>query len=255
MSKRVFGMGGHVFSVSGYGSIMSGHVFRMCEMALVCQGMFLAWFCVLWVFLGTEACSHGTEVCSWRVLGMSPAQPWLSDPEDAPFLDPALRKRAVKVKHVKRREKKSDKKVGPDWEALGGYWELLVGTGGHWEGYWKSLVGTGRYWEALGVTGSHWEAYWELLEGFWWALGITGRATGVSWWEAGGAGAYWEGSWCDLGPTGNYWEVLSLTGRTTGIYWETLRLTGIYWEALGLAGRAPGMSAGWLPVLPGCCWC
>ncbi|NXJ58735.1 CXXC1 protein, partial [Spizaetus tyrannus] len=38
--------------------------------------------------------------------------PWLSDPEDAPFLDPVLRKRAVKVKHVKRREKKSDKKVG-----------------------------------------------------------------------------------------------------------------------------------------------
>uniref|UniRef100_A0A8B9FV13 CXXC-type zinc finger protein 1 n=1 Tax=Amazona collaria TaxID=241587 RepID=A0A8B9FV13_9PSIT len=36
--------------------------------------------------------------------------PWLSDPEDAPFLDPVLRKRAVKVKHVKRREKKSDKK-------------------------------------------------------------------------------------------------------------------------------------------------
>ncbi|XP_056665110.1 CXXC-type zinc finger protein 1 isoform X5 [Monodelphis domestica] len=36
--------------------------------------------------------------------------PWLSDPEDAPFLDPALRKRAVKVKHVKRREKKSEKK-------------------------------------------------------------------------------------------------------------------------------------------------
>lgn len=36
--------------------------------------------------------------------------PWLSDPEDAPFLDPALRKRAVKVKHVKRRDKKADKK-------------------------------------------------------------------------------------------------------------------------------------------------
>uniref|UniRef100_A0A8U7NW87 CXXC-type zinc finger protein 1 n=1 Tax=Corvus moneduloides TaxID=1196302 RepID=A0A8U7NW87_CORMO len=36
--------------------------------------------------------------------------PWLSDAEDAPFLDPVLRKRAVKVKHVKRREKKSDKK-------------------------------------------------------------------------------------------------------------------------------------------------
>ncbi|XP_057245036.1 CXXC-type zinc finger protein 1-like, partial [Malurus melanocephalus] len=38
------------------------------------------------------------------------AKPWLSDAEDAPFLDPVLRKRAVKVKHVKRREKKSDKK-------------------------------------------------------------------------------------------------------------------------------------------------
>lgn len=38
--------------------------------------------------------------------------PWLSvsDPEDAPFLDTVLRKRAVKVKHVKRRDKKSDKK-------------------------------------------------------------------------------------------------------------------------------------------------
>ncbi|XP_059728337.1 CXXC-type zinc finger protein 1 isoform X4 [Haemorhous mexicanus] len=39
-----------------------------------------------------------------------PTSPWLSDAEDAPFLDPVLRKRAVKVKHVKRREKKSDKK-------------------------------------------------------------------------------------------------------------------------------------------------
>lgn len=37
-------------------------------------------------------------------------QPWMSDAEE-PFLDPALRKRAVKVKHVKRREKKSEKKV------------------------------------------------------------------------------------------------------------------------------------------------
>ncbi|XP_061470370.1 CXXC-type zinc finger protein 1 isoform X2 [Rhineura floridana] len=36
--------------------------------------------------------------------------PWLSDTDDAPFLDPVLRKRAVKVKHVKRREKKSEKK-------------------------------------------------------------------------------------------------------------------------------------------------
>ncbi|XP_033028764.1 CXXC-type zinc finger protein 1 isoform X6 [Lacerta agilis] len=38
------------------------------------------------------------------------ARPWLSDTDDAPFLDPVLRKRAVKVKHVKRREKKSEKK-------------------------------------------------------------------------------------------------------------------------------------------------
>ncbi|KAK2513307.1 hypothetical protein Q9966_016175 [Columba livia] len=47
-------------------------------------------------------------------LGNGPCEehgmPWLSDPEDAPFLDPVLRKRAVKVKHVKRRDKKSDKK-------------------------------------------------------------------------------------------------------------------------------------------------
>lgn len=38
-------------------------------------------------------------------------QPWMSDAEESPFLDPAMRKRAVKVKHVKRREKKSEKKV------------------------------------------------------------------------------------------------------------------------------------------------
>ncbi|NP_001085408.1 CXXC finger protein 1 S homeolog [Xenopus laevis] len=36
--------------------------------------------------------------------------PWLSDTEDTPFLDSVMRKRAVKVKHVKRREKKADKK-------------------------------------------------------------------------------------------------------------------------------------------------
>lgn len=60
------------------------------------------------------------------VFGVFPVQPWLSDPEDAPFLDPVLRKRAVKVKHVKRREKKSDKKVWGlgAWVPPGGsYWE------------------------------------------------------------------------------------------------------------------------------------
>ncbi|KAE8581943.1 hypothetical protein XENTR_v10019882 [Xenopus tropicalis] len=36
--------------------------------------------------------------------------PWLSDTDDTPFLDSVMRKRAVKVKHVKRREKKADKK-------------------------------------------------------------------------------------------------------------------------------------------------
>ncbi|XP_053551421.1 CXXC-type zinc finger protein 1 [Bombina bombina] len=39
--------------------------------------------------------------------------PWLSDTDDTPFLDSVLRKRAVKVKHVKRREKKSEKKFNP----------------------------------------------------------------------------------------------------------------------------------------------
>lgn len=43
---------------------------------------------------------------------MSLAQPWLSDPEDVPFLDPVLHKRTVKVKHVKWQEE-LDKKVRP----------------------------------------------------------------------------------------------------------------------------------------------
>ena len=38
-------------------------------------------------------------------------QPWLSDEDDEPPFSPVLRKKAVKVKHVKRREKKFDKKV------------------------------------------------------------------------------------------------------------------------------------------------
>ncbi|KAL4646279.1 CXXC-type zinc finger protein 1 [Arapaima gigas] len=38
------------------------------------------------------------------------ARNWLSDDDDGAFFDPVLRKRAVKVKHVKRREKKSEKK-------------------------------------------------------------------------------------------------------------------------------------------------
>uniref|UniRef100_A0A8B9LC85 CXXC-type zinc finger protein 1 n=1 Tax=Astyanax mexicanus TaxID=7994 RepID=A0A8B9LC85_ASTMX len=38
---------------------------------------------------------------------------WNSDEEDSASLDPAMRKRAVKVKHVKRREKRSEKKNKP----------------------------------------------------------------------------------------------------------------------------------------------
>ncbi|XP_062890961.1 CXXC-type zinc finger protein 1-like isoform X3 [Mobula hypostoma] len=37
-------------------------------------------------------------------------KPWFSEPEDPLFIDPPLRKRAVKVKHVQRRDKKSEKK-------------------------------------------------------------------------------------------------------------------------------------------------
>lgn len=38
-------------------------------------------------------------------------QTYLSDEDDDVYLSPVLRKKAVKVKHVKRREKKFDKKV------------------------------------------------------------------------------------------------------------------------------------------------
>ncbi len=36
---------------------------------------------------------------------------WGSDDEDGPFYSPVPRKKAIKVKHVKRRDKKLDKKV------------------------------------------------------------------------------------------------------------------------------------------------
>lgn len=38
-------------------------------------------------------------------------QAWNSDDDDEPIFSPVMRKKAVKVKHVKRREKKFDKKV------------------------------------------------------------------------------------------------------------------------------------------------
>lgn len=40
-------------------------------------------------------------------------QAWNSDEDDGSYLDPAMRKKAVKIKHVKRREKRSEKKVIP----------------------------------------------------------------------------------------------------------------------------------------------
>lgn len=98
------------------------------------------------------------------VFGVFPVQPWLSDPEDAPFLDPVLRKRAVKVKHVKRREKKSDKKVGTG--RLGPSWgELLGGVLGAPGGHWQLLGGPGDYWQSLG----------ELLGATGGVLVVTGR--------------------------------------------------------------------------------
>lgn len=41
-------------------------------------------------------------------------KPWYSEPEDPLFIDPPLRKRAVKVKHVQRRDRKADKKQKED---------------------------------------------------------------------------------------------------------------------------------------------
>lgn len=38
-------------------------------------------------------------------------QTYLSDEDDDLYMSPVMRKKAVKVKHVKRREKKFDKKV------------------------------------------------------------------------------------------------------------------------------------------------
>lgn len=38
-------------------------------------------------------------------------QMWASDDDDEPLFSPVMRKKAVKVKHVKRREKKFEKKV------------------------------------------------------------------------------------------------------------------------------------------------
>lgn len=43
-------------------------------------------------------------------------QLWGSDDDDEPAFSPVMRKKAIKVKHVKRREKKFDKKVSYSFE-------------------------------------------------------------------------------------------------------------------------------------------
>lgn len=49
---------------------------------------------------------------SFSLTVFSPfTQAWASDEDDEPPFPPIMRKKAVKVKHVKRREKKFDKKV------------------------------------------------------------------------------------------------------------------------------------------------
>lgn len=140
-------------------------------------------------------------------------QPWLSDAEDAPFLDPVLRKRAVKVKHVKRREKKSDKKVRG---ALGATGRLQESLGG-------ALGATGSYWQAPGVAGRATGSCWGLL-----------RATGSYWELLGGSRNHWEGHWELLGGTGK------LQGLLGGPLGATGRVLSGYWEAPGIAGRATG---------------
>lgn len=79
---------------------------------------------------------------------LSHLQPWMSDTEESPFLDPALRKRAVKVKHVKRREKKSEKKVMERVEWL---WE---GSGQGEEGEAQVRSWMGQEPEGGGIRGT-----------------------------------------------------------------------------------------------------
>lgn len=47
----------------------------------------------------------------WIMCLVFSHQGWNSDDDDGSYCDSSMRKRAVKVKHVKRREKRSEKKV------------------------------------------------------------------------------------------------------------------------------------------------
>lgn len=54
--------------------------------------------------------NHKTRLLCGR-LNILSSQAWASEDEDEPIFSPVVRKKAIKVKHVKRREKKFDKKV------------------------------------------------------------------------------------------------------------------------------------------------
>ena len=56
------------------------------------------------------------------MLFLPVAQSWMSDEDEELPYSPVMRKKAVKVKHVKRREKKFDKKVS---------WSKVVRSNGY----------------------------------------------------------------------------------------------------------------------------
>ncbi|XP_053481674.1 CXXC-type zinc finger protein 1a [Ictalurus furcatus] len=60
--------------------------------------------------LSDEYSENELELYQQYCAGKYADQGWNSDEDDGPYLDSTLRKRAVKVKHVKRREKRSEKK-------------------------------------------------------------------------------------------------------------------------------------------------
>ncbi|XP_062855567.1 CXXC-type zinc finger protein 1a isoform X2 [Trichomycterus rosablanca] len=60
--------------------------------------------------LSDEFSENELELYQQYCAGRYGEQGWNSDEDDGQYLDPAVRKKAVKVKHVKRREKRSEKK-------------------------------------------------------------------------------------------------------------------------------------------------
>lgn len=58
-----------------------------------------------------KICTFDQEVMDTTLFLFFLIQLWASDDDDEPPFSPVIRKKAIKVKHVKRREKKFDKKV------------------------------------------------------------------------------------------------------------------------------------------------